>query len=1145
MRTSAWVVSIAWALGGSAHAVEPTAADRARAHAWAAAALDADPAGGRIFSFTYGGAASQDLLGTWRRTAASRDLGGGRIERSIAWTDPKTGLAVRCIAVASAAFPAIEWTVYLKNGGAADTPIIEDLRAIDLRWRRDATGDFVLHHHRGDICAAESFAPMTSALDGPAMHFAPVGGRPSNGAWPYFHLELGGGGILIAIGWPGQWAAEFAREGDDAVRIRAGQERTHFLLHSGEEVRTPLIAILFHEGDWIRGQNIWRRWMLEENHPKDHGKPLRPMLAGCSGWHFPKLMCNQAGEIEFIDRYLAEGIRLDLWWMDAGWYPCDGVGWPKVGTWEVDAKRYPGGLRAVADHAHAKGLGTVVWFEPERVHAGTWLAAHHPEWIHGGAGGGLLDLGNPAARAWITDRVDALISTEGVDLYRQDFNIDPLPFWRGADPPDRQGIAEMRHIEGYLAFWDELRRRHPGMLIDSCASGGRRNDLETMRRAVPLLRSDFEFQADGNQCHTYGFDLWLPYHSLGNRDIDPYSFRSNLSPMMGFVWDVRRRDLDYDRIRRNVAEWRRVADCFLGDFHPLTPYATADDVWMAWQFHRPDAGRGMVQAFRRGACESETAVFRLHALDPGARYAIADLDRPGETEAAGRALMEDGLTVRISERPGAALIVYRRVEVLPIDVGRQLFIDDYLIESTDLRRTFHTAEFHPASPVLRPDRPWESDTVSQGHPAPTAMVFSDGVWYDPQDRLFKMWYMGGYVKSTCYATSRDGIRWEKPALDVVPGTNIVEPNDRDSATVWLDLREPDPARRYKLFLSRRHGPSRALSISFSRDGIHWGEPVAWSGPCGDRTTVFHDPFRDAWVYSIRDYVPGDGRVRRRAMSPDVLAGARWEAGEPIPWVGADRLDPPREDLKGKPELYNLDAVAYESLLLGLFTIWPGQPRDRAKPNYVALGFSRDGFHWQRPDRRPFIGVSEKRGDWNWGNVQSAGGGCLVVGDRLYFYVSGRAGVPGSPASGTCATGLATLRRDGFASLDADPDGGTVTTRPVRFSGKHLFVNADAARGELRVEVLDAGGGVIAPFARDACAPVRADATLAEVRWEGAADLSAVAGRPVRLRFLLRDARLFAFWVAPDASGASRGYVAAGGPGFTGPTDTVGRSGYRP
>ncbi len=479
--------------------------------------------------------------------------------------------------------------------------------------------------------------------------------------------------------------------------------------------------------------------------------------------------------------------------------------------------------------------------------------------------------------------------------------------------------------------------------------------------------------------------------------------------------------------------------------------------------------------------------------------------------------------------------------VIPIDVGRQLFVDDFLIEHTTLERTFHLAKYHEASPVLRPDKPWETDTKSRGLPAPCAMVFSDGVWYDPADQLFKMWYMGGYVRSTCYATSRDGIHWDKPALDVVPGTNVVDVRRRDSATVWLDLFEKDPNRRFKLFNMCRAQKGWACFVHVSPDGIHWGKAVAQTKPLGDRTTVFYNPFRKKWVYSIRIGYRGMGRTRRYREHADAIAGASWRPEEAVLWVGADTNDPPRPDLKTTPQLYNLDAVGYESLLLGLFTIWPGQPKDRAKPNYVCLGFSRDGFHWLRPDHRPFLGVSERYGDWNWGNVQSAGGGCLIVGDQLYFYVSARAGAKGSGTSGVCTTGLAVLRRDGFASMGAGDEWGTLTTRTVRFKGKHLFVNAHADGGELRAEVLDAKGNVIAPFSREKCNPVGVDKTRAPVTWKGADDLSAVAGKAVKLRFHLRNSRLYAFWVSPERSGASHGYVAAGGPGFTGPTDTVGAS----
>jgi len=479
-------------------------------------------------------------------------------------------------------------------------------------------------------------------------------------------------------------------------------------------------------------------------------------------------------------------------------------------------------------------------------------------------------------------------------------------------------------------------------------------------------------------------------------------------------------------------------------------------------------------------------------------------------------------------------------DVIPIDVGRQIFVDDFLIEKTDLKRTYHAAEYWRGNPVLKPDRPWEEGTASQDHPAPTAMVFSDGVWFDPQDRLFKMWYMGGYCDSTCYATSKDGIHWEKPKLDVVPGTNIVLKRGRDSSTIWLDLNEKDPLRRYKMFAYMRDENKGMLSIFFSNDGLHWGDCVAASGALGDRSTVFFNPFRSVWVYGIRDYAPKTiGRFRRYWENPDVLVGAKWDAGGPPFWVGADTLDSQRADLKTPCELYNLDAVAYESIIIGLFSVWRGQPKDRAKPNEICIGFSRDGFHWQRPVHEAFIPVSEKYGDWNWGNVQSAGGCCLVVGDKLHFYVSGRSGVAGSPASGVSATGLATLRRDGFASMDADDVERTLTTRPVRFSGKHLFVNASIARGELRVEVIGPDGKGVADLTRDACSPVTGDGTRLAVRWKATADLSSAAGQDVRFRFHVRNGSLYSFWVSPDTSGASYGYVAAGGPGFTGPTDTAG------
>ena len=464
--------------------------------------------------------------------------------------------------------------------------------------------------------------------------------------------------------------------------------------------------------------------------------------------------------------------------------------------------------------------------------------------------------------------------------------------------------------------------------------------------------------------------------------------------------------------------------------------------------------------------------------------------------------------------------------VIPIDLGRQLLVDDFLIEKTDLKRTFHTPKPHKDNPILKPEQPWERGKESM------AMAFSDGVWYDPKDKLFKMWYLSA-GRSTCLAYSEDGIRWTRPEFDVKKGMNVVFLSNRDSGTVWLDA-DADPKQRFKMFVSHSEGGRFGQSVYYSADGIHWGNRITRTGSTGDRTTAFYNPFRKVWVYSLR-HGWGVPRRRRYWEMADLLKGPQWvDIGDPGMWTAADEKDAPRADLKVVPQLYNLDCVAYESLLLGLFTIWRGDlniPEGRPKPNNVCTGFSRDGFNWSRPDRRPFIDVSETKGDWNWGNVQSVGGCCLVVNDELYFYHSGRAGKPGGEkAAEGDGTGLAVLRRDGFASLDADAQGGTLTTRSVKFSGKYLFVNADATGGELTAEVLGENGKPLAGLSAADCVAVRADATKLAIVWKG--DLSATAGKPVRFRFALKNAKLFAFWVSREKSGVSGGYVAAGGPGLS-------------
>ncbi|MBI5690438.1 MAG: glycosyl hydrolase family 32 [Verrucomicrobia bacterium] len=499
-----------------------------------------------------------------------------------------------------------------------------------------------------------------------------------------------------------------------------------------------------------------------------------------------------------------------------------------------------------------------------------------------------------------------------------------------------------------------------------------------------------------------------------------------------------------------------------------------------------------------------------------------------------------------SRAPMAVPYLQAPPAVIPIDVGRQLFVDDFLIASTDLKRTLHSARKLGSNPVFRPTTP-EEIGPPDGQRA-VCYLGHGGVFFDPAAQLFKMWYTADWRGGLALATSRDALRWERPQLGLAGGNLILarnSPHVGGDNCVWLDTNATNPAERVK-FLADHTGKRQShFFYTIADDGRVAGDVSA--GKAGDYCSFFYNPFRRVWVYSIKRSGPY-GRNRYYAESP--VYGQAGAFDRSVYWTDADELDKPDPRIGDAPQLYSLSAVAYESILLGAFQIHLG-PRNSIcelgnfpKFTDLKLGFSRDGFHWARPDRRAFIGATRREGDWDRGYVHTTAGVCLVVGDQLYFPYCAYSGIGPDGHRGMytgASVGLAVLRRDGFASMDAGERTGTLTTRPVVFQGSRLFVNSATAKGELRVEVLDENGQVIAPFGAAACQAVSADATLQEVSWEGAADLSALRGRPVRFRFHLRQGSLFAFWVSPDASGASHGYVGAGGPGYPGVVDTVGRA----
>lgn len=472
-------------------------------------------------------------------------------------------------------------------------------------------------------------------------------------------------------------------------------------------------------------------------------------------------------------------------------------------------------------------------------------------------------------------------------------------------------------------------------------------------------------------------------------------------------------------------------------------------------------------------------------------------------------------------------------DFIDVTVGRQLFVDVFLIEETNLVPEYHKAEKYEGNPILYPVTEWE---IAQ---SPVACPKSGGVWYDEDEGLFKMWYEAGFLRNMCYATSVDGLHWDRPNLHLEEGTNkilLYDGYEEDKLTDDLKYLRPDSTtvlidydcgkeERYKLFM-RNPGGTYPGIIATSADGIHF-ENFRFTGEMDDRSTMFYNPFREKWVYSIREDKPV--RCRKYMECDDFLSGANWSKDEAHLWMSVDETDTTNPYVGCQPELYNIDCIGYESIMLGMFQIMRGpqnpQCMEYGVPKITELipMYSRDGYHFSRPSRECIINASLYKGAWDRGYVQSVGGGVIIHGDELWIYYVGFAGdedyaglpwtVNGMYRNG--ATGIAKLRRDGFVSMNGK---GYLLTRKIIFRGKtSLHINAI---GSVSVELLDADGNLLAK-SNTFCG----DSTKAELVFDKLV-ISEMDNKIFRMKFHV-DGKLFSFGFA-DEHGDFGGSHAAGG-----------------
>ncbi len=631
------------------------------------------------FSFVYAGKKANTFIKQWEYSSQKQVCNDPNVDKYIfSYKDLESGLVVKCFVTGYKDFSAVEWILKFSNTSTQSTPVLEEAEVISHRFTSNEKGKFILHHANGSNAERSDFMPLDEPLEiGENIKMNPQGGRSSNStAFPFFNIESPGQqGVMVAVGWSGNWYADVQQTDYNTVSLKAGMEGMKLTLYPEEEIRTPRVCLLFwKDEDRMAGHNQFRQFILAYHTRKINDKPAELPLSAFLARGGPS-PCNEhicsteTYAIAMAYRHQQFNIVPEVLWIDAGWYTgCeeDRTWYTHVGNWTIDEARFPNGLRPVSDAIHAVGAKFILWFEPERVYEGSKIFKEHPEWLLKlpESKNFLFNLGNKDARLWLTDYISDFFVKEGVDYYRQDFNMNPMGYWKANDKPDREGISEIRHIEGLYAFWDSLLVRFPNLIIDNCASGGRRIDLETVSRSSPLWRTDYQYgESNGYQCHTYGLNFYLPLHGTCNKVNSPYGFRSSMSSAMALMWDINSSDISILQMQKCILDFKRLRPYYYGDYYPLTSTEniTLDNVWLAYQLNRSQKGDGIIMAFRWQDCLEESIQVKMRGLDPNANYELLDDDSGTKVAKTGSELMT-GFELSIQEKLGSLLISYKQVD---------------------------------------------------------------------------------------------------------------------------------------------------------------------------------------------------------------------------------------------------------------------------------------------------------------------------------------------------------------------------------------------------------------------------------------------------------------------------------------------------
>lgn len=573
-------------------------------------------------------------------------------------TNDKKGLQVTVEATSFENSATCQWIVYIKNIGTENSGVISDFYALNSSV---LTGDAELYYSIGSDTAASDFSLIKKKLSSSAFGFSGSEGKPTEKYLPYFNINGESCSAILGIGWTGQWAAALA-EKDGETSITVKQESFNAYLLPGEEVRSPLVSLSFYDNsNALKGFNLFRSWIMDSVYPEEVTKNYYTVMEVAG----PASKRTSDEIISILDKEIADFAyeQTDAFWMDAGWYTYN-EGWHDgVGNWTVDTSRYDNGISELSSYAKNKGLGHVLWYEPERLYRDTHfynIGSQNEGWlVDVGEDNIMWNLANEEAFDYYCKYLLNSMKENGITVYRQDFNFAPLKYWQRADAEyydGREGICENHYVTNLYRYLDYLCENIPGLIIDNCASGGKRLDLEMTYRSIPFWRSDYNCSYhsdlfDATQSQTYGISFWLPISGANLYMMDEYSARSAIMPLvlMDF-YSHQHPDFNLHSEQRALMGER---------YYPIEFGSFDKNKMHAMQFSTADATEGTALIYKREDVHSKEYTVKLNGLIENVTYEIYDIDNPEEKkQLTGKQLMSEGYTVNLPDGKKAIILMF-------------------------------------------------------------------------------------------------------------------------------------------------------------------------------------------------------------------------------------------------------------------------------------------------------------------------------------------------------------------------------------------------------------------------------------------------------------------------------------------------------